>query len=297
MDKKLKNNGDSELQNISETKEYADKSNLMKQKKIKDTDSVHKKVNQKLTWFLGILTLAVFINLYFISPLSKVQKVTFVGVNNGSESAILKESDIKIGSSIWPQYFKRNVLENNILSKDQRIKAVAINLSGLTSFQVSVEEYPTIGYLKEKDDYYEILANGIVLKQKASSAKKELPIFTNFEKNQALKEFVKAYNQFDQTTQKNISQVESLSNKKNPYKIKMTLRDGNQIIALSNTVASKMPFYSKIAKEMSNKGIIDMEAGANGIFSYPFEETKESEVNIDGFSNSNETTGQSGVNN
>lgn len=44
------------------------------------------------------------------------------------------------------------------------------------------------------------------------------------------------------------------------------MKDGNEVIGLSTTIADKMAFYDKITAEMSYKGVIDMEAGPSGCF-------------------------------
>ena len=87
-----------------------------------------------------------------------------------------------------------------------------------------------------------------------------------------------------------ITSIESQATKTNPFRIKLNMKDGNQVIGLSTTIADKLVFYDKIVAEMKTKGVIDMEAGKTGVFSYPFE-TQDSSVS-DGLSdeNSSEST-------
>ncbi|MGY3766512.1 cell division protein FtsQ/DivIB [Vagococcus vulneris] len=269
-------NTKNEVADVKETKTLKD-NDSKKQKK--DKNHPQKKINRKLTWFLGILTVAVFINLYFISPISKVQKVIFSGQKNSTEEELLKNSKIKIGTSIWTQYFEKTDLEKDMLKNDKRIKTASISLAGIDRLKVTVSEYLTIGYFKQNNQFYEVLSDGNVIDQPAKQKDSQLPIFINFKKDKVLKEFTAAYNQFDKKTQLKIQQVETIGNKKNPYKVKMKLKDGNEIIGLSNTLASKMPFYEKIAKEMKEKGVIDMEAGASGIYSYPYKKTEDTASN------------------
>ena len=63
------------------------------------------------------------------------------------------------------------------------------------------------------------------------------------------------------------------------------MKDGNEVIGLSTTIADKLVFYDKIVAELKNKSVIDMEAGKTGVYSYPLE-TQESSAS-DGLSNEN----------
>ncbi|MBA0948564.1 cell division protein FtsQ, partial [Enterococcus gallinarum] len=53
--------------------------------------------------------------------------------------------------------------------------------------------------------------------------------------------------------------------------IQLNMNDGNQVIVNIQNLASQMKYYPQVAKEMKEKGVIDMEVG---IFSYPYSESK-----------------------
>ncbi len=50
------------------------------------------------------------------------------------------------------------------------------------------------------------------------------------------------------------------------------MNDGNQVILNINNLANQMKYYSQVAKDMDEKGVIDMEVG---IYSYPYSSTQE----------------------
>ncbi len=52
------------------------------------------------------------------------------------------------------------------------------------------------------------------------------------------------------------------------------MNDGNQVIVNINNLANQMKYYSQVAKDMDEKGVIDMEVG---IFSHPYGSTQETE--------------------
>lgn len=234
---------------------------------------------KRLTFILCLLTVSTLITLYFISPFSKVDKVILAGATHSEPEKIAASSGIEVGKSLWPQFFNKNKMIQSIKKENKRIEDAKINLVKGNQFRITVKEYPTIGYVKDKKKTHEVLSNGVILsKENVAKPGNELPILINFKEGDNLDEFLKAYTKFSDETKKNIETIESVSTKTNPFRIKFKMRDGNEVIALSTTVADKMVFYNKIVTEMKQQGVIDMEAGASGVFSYPFETEESSEM-------------------
>lgn len=234
---------------------------------------------KRLTFILCLLTVSTLITLYFISPFSKVDKVILAGTTHSNPEKIAKSSTIQVGKSVWPQFFHKNEMIQSIKKENKRIEDAKINLIKGNQFRITVKEYPTIGYVKDKKNTHEVLSNGVILSEENSDhPDKSLPILIHFKEGDNLDEFLKAYTKFNDDTKNNIETIESVSTKTNPFRIKLKMRDGNEVIALSTTVADKMVFYNKIVAEMKHQGVIDMEAGTSGVFSYPFEPEESSEM-------------------
>lgn len=234
---------------------------------------------KRLTLILCLLTVSTLITLYFISPFSKVDKVILAGSTQSKPEEIAKSSKIQVGKSIWPQFFHKKEMIQSIQKENKRIETAKINLVKGNQFKITVQEYPTIGYVKDKKKTHEVLSNGVILsKENVEQPEKELPVLIHFKEGDNLDEFLKAYAEFSDDTKKNIETIESVSTKTNPFRIKFKMRDGNEVIALSTTVADKMVFYNKIVAEMKHQGVIDMEAGTSGVFSYPFEPEETSDT-------------------
>ncbi|MGX7024167.1 cell division protein FtsQ/DivIB [Vagococcus hydrophili] len=236
-----------------------------------------KELFKRLSLILGILVISIFITLYFISPLSKVGKIVVSGVENSDLNEVVQSSEIKVGKSLWEQYFNKSVMAQNVKKDNKRIETAKISLVNLNQLKITIKEYPTIGYVKTSGKNYEVLSNGTILKEPVKDMKKNLPLLQNFKEGENLNEFLDAYNRFDATLKENIESIESLATKTNPFRIKFKMKDGNEVIGLSTTIADKMAFYDKITAEMKDKGVIDMEAGLSGVFSYPHK-TSESTV-------------------
>ena len=237
-----------------------------------------KELFKRLAIILSTLAIAVFIKLYFISPLSKVGKIVVVGVQDSNVEEIVEASGLRVNKSLWEQYFDKKASSANIVKQNPRVKTAKISLQKMNQLQISVNEYSTIGYVTKDKVNYEVLANGKFLKSDNHEKEKGLPLLINFEEGENLQEFIEAYQQMDKKITSQIVNIESMDTKTNPFRIKLKMSDGNEVIGLSTTIADKMAFYEKITAEMSEQGVIDMEAGTSGVFSHPFE-TEESSQN------------------
>ncbi|MDT2850021.1 cell division protein FtsQ/DivIB [Vagococcus carniphilus] len=237
-----------------------------------------KELFKRLSFILSVLAIGIFITLYFISPFSKVDQIILSGVKKSNAEKVVNSSKIKPDKSLWEQFFKKDEYSAAIVKENPRVETAKISLEGLNNLKIAVKEYETIGYVQNGSDNFEVLSNGKILKEPIKTLEKELPLLVNFKEGENLSEFLEAYNKFDDKTKKNIENIESLATKTNPFRIKFKMRDGNEVIGLSTTIADKMAFYDKIASEMKEKGVIDMEAGTSGVFSYPFEKTESTET-------------------
>lgn len=238
-----------------------------------------KELFKRLSLILSFLAIAIFITLYFISPFSKVGKIVVSGIESSDATSIVESSQLKVGKSLWEQFFNRKESNELIEKENARVKTANVQLRNVNTLQIKIKEFDTIGYVKKGKETFEVLSNGKFLKLETKELIEGLPLLINFEEGENLKEFIHAYQRMDEEIKVKIDTIESLATKTNPFRIKFTMKDGNEVIGLSTTVADKMAFYDKISAEMKEKGVIDMEAGTSGVFSYPFktEETQETE--------------------
>lgn len=237
-----------------------------------------KELLKRLSLVLSLLAIAIFITLYFISPLSKVGKIIVSGVNKSDANQVVESSHLRVGKSLWEQYFDKDKSSHSIVESNPRVKSAKINLKNLNTLQIKVTEFSTIGYVEKDNKKYEVLSNGKFLEQESKEMIEGLPLLINFKEGENLKEFIHAYQEIDKSIKEKIDNIESLATKTNPFRIKFKMKDGNEVIGLSTTIADKMAFYDKISAEMKEKGVIDMEAGTSGVFSYPFKTENSSET-------------------
>lgn len=237
-----------------------------------------KELFKRLTIILSLLALAIFVTLYFISPFSKVGKIIVSGIEKSDATSVVESSDLKLGKSLWEQYFKRKELSQEIIKENPRVKSANIQLKNMNILQIKVTEFETIGYVEKGGKQYEVLSNGKFLEEQTTEKIEGLPLLINFEEGENLTEFIQAYEQMTDEIKNKIETIESLATKTNPFRIQFKMKDGNEVIGLSTTIADKMAFYDKIVAEMKEQGVIDMEASTSGVFSYPFKTEESSET-------------------
>lgn len=244
-----------------------------------------KKLTRRLTSILVTLTIGILITLYIISPLSKLQGITIQGIDKADNTSIVKASDLKIGENIWRQYFDKNKEMKQVVEKNPRVKTAKLSITKFNHFKIRVTEYDVLAVLLKDDKLYPVLSNGKILSEPAKESEKELPKLIGFKEGEGLESLLTSYQNFSAKIKTEITSIESQSTKTNPFRIKLEMKDGNQVIGLSTTIADKLVFYDKIVAELKNKSVIDMEAGKTGVYSYPIE-TQENSAS-DGLSNEN----------
>ncbi|MFC0233378.1 cell division protein FtsQ/DivIB [Vagococcus entomophilus] len=226
----------------------------------------NKKLVQRLTLIISILLFAIMCVSYFISPYSKLQKINVVGRENVSASNVYQASGFKVQESLWGQYLDKNKAIARIKKDLPKVKTAKVSITHLNQFTVQISEYKQVGYLQSGDQYQEITENAKII---TGSVKKtdNYPTFKNFKEGSSFTDLIRGYQKMDAAIKKNVVEVLATPSKSNPYLFTMNMKDGNQIIASTKDFTTKIIYYPKIASQMQEKGIVDMEAG---IFSYPY---------------------------
>lgn len=239
-----------------------------------NTPSSHLEVNEKkrkrrlfkrLLFIIFSFTLIIAVTLYFLSPYSKLAKVTVKGNHEVTTNEVLNKADFKIGDSLWGQVFSKEKKEETLL-ENSRLKKVAIHFVPLNKLEIQVTEFKTLGLLLKEEHYYPILENGQVLENSVSN-QNDLPILQNFSDTALMMATLKEYGKLSESIQKGISDISYTGTKTNRRQVTLLMTDGNTVIGQIPTLGKSLKKYPQVASQMTEKGIIDMEAG---IFSYPY---------------------------
>lgn len=242
-------------------------------------DQRNKVLHRRLIVLLTAFSIPLVFFVYHVSPFSKLQHITVSGNEMVLSEEVLESSRLEKGVSIWAQFFDRKTYEKSIKEQIQQVKSADISFSGITSFKISVKEFKETALLQRDGKYYPILENGIVLEKESSTSESDYPIFQDFKDKKIIEGTIKAYDGLAPEIAGLISEIRYTPSKSNAELLTLTMSDGNQVLVPYSTMDSQMKYYSQVAGQMEQNGMIDMEVG---IFSYPFDTGEENEEGTEG---------------
>lgn len=226
-----------------------------------------KKLRKRLLILVVIFLVPLLGSLYYISPLSKVSAVVVAENPLTPKEALIESSQIVENERLWPQFFARQRVATAIEKANPRVKKATITLQQWNQLHLHVEEYSESAYLVKGNDYLPILENGTILQEPQKEVTKGRVIVENFTDETLILETLKQYKELPEEIQDAISQITYAPSKNNEELLTIFMNDGNQVIVGISKLADHMKYYLQVAKEMSEKGVIDMEVG---IYSYPY---------------------------
>lgn len=235
-----------------------------------------KKLRKRLLILVVIFLVPLLGSLYYISPLSKVSAVVVAENPLTPKEALIESSQIVKNERLWPQFFARQRIATAIEKANPRVKKATITLQQWNQLHLHVEEYSESAYLVKGNDYLPILENGTILQEPQKEVTKGRVIVENFTDETLILETLKQYKELPEEIQDAISQITYAPSKKNEELLTIFMNDGNQVIVGISKLADHMKYYLQVAKEMSEKGVIDMEVGIYS-YSYPSNETEKEE--------------------
>ncbi len=235
-----------------------------------------KKLRKRLLILVVIFLVPLLGSLYYISPLSKVSAVVVAENPLTPKEALIESSQIVKDERLWPQFFARQRIATAIEKANPRVKKATITLQQWNQLHLHVEEYSESAYLVKGNDYLPILENGTILQEPQKEVTKGRVIVENFTDETLILETLKQYKELPEEIQDAISQITYAPSKNNEELLTIFMNDGNQVIVGISKLADHMKYYLQVAKEMSEKGVIDMEVGIYS-YSYPSNETEEEE--------------------
>lgn len=231
----------------------------------------NKQLRRRLVFLTVLFLVPLLGTLYYVSPLAALSKVQVSGNQHISEQEIIKSSELTLHENLWKQYFTRKTNEKKIENSSVRIQKATISLTNFNQMQVQIKEYQEVALLSKDDLYYPIFENGEIAKEGTKEASEEKIIFEDFEKPKMILETLTEYNKLSNEIQQGISQMKLSPSKTNEELLTIYMNDGNEVIVNISNLSSQMTYYPQVAKEMDEKGVVDMEVG---IFTYPYPDKK-----------------------
>lgn len=256
----------------------------------------NKVLYRRLALIITVLSIPLIFLVYYVSPYSRLQAISVLGNETISSQTAIEDTRLTVGGNVWRQYWHKDQYIAMLKKEQPRIETAQLSFKSVNTFQLEIKEYKEIALVMKDGQYFPVIENGKVLNEKVANPTKNLPILENFTDNNKISALVKEYNKLSSELQKAISEIKYTPKNSNKNLIQLNMNDGNQVIVNIQNLASQMKYYSQVAKEMTEKGVIDMEVG---IFSYPYTDSSEendSSTQMSATDNSSEQSGETSNN-
>ncbi|MCP8616601.1 cell division protein FtsQ/DivIB [Salirhabdus salicampi] len=245
-----------------------------------------KKANRRLIFYLSLFFLLISIITYLQSPLSHVKHFEVEGNYFITDGEVLAESQLTTEYNIWQIDFQ--TIERNIL-KHPEIKQATVTRKFPRTVQIELEEYIRVGYVKEGDRFYPILENGErLLNQQNDIPKGDAPVLIGWNNDTYLVEMTDELRGLEPSIASQISEIHWLNDETNPYKIRLFMMNGQEVVASIRNFAQKMGVYPSIIAKLKpeQRGVVHIDVGA---FFIPYERDSEELQDVSGEEQVNES--------
>lgn len=217
-----------------------------------------KRTNRKFLALLFIFLLLLAGLIYSQTKYSKIQSITVTGAELYSKDEYIKSSKLTLGDSMWSFSEEET---SKAISELEWVNTAKVEKKWLTGVEITVSEYPPIGYLESDTGYQRLLANGHAVELPVDGV--DGPIFTNFVNQETRLELAEQLMQLDPEVSNLLSQIILTEGEKSSAKITLYMTDGNEVRARLNTLAEKLSYYPSLIAQLDDglKGVFDIEVG------------------------------------
>jgi cell division protein FtsQ len=238
-----------------------------------------RKANRRLVLLLFLFFTMIVIIAYSQSPLSHVKTITVDGNEVYSDSELIRKSGLTKTTNIW-KVSKSDV--SSRLKQLSEIKQADVKIHWPNTVSIQVKEHKRIAYLKQDLNYYPVMENGKILRDRnEEKIPVNSPILFDFKEGAALNEMVKELEKLPSEIVNSISEIHYSPKKTDQYHISLFMNDGFEVSATLRSFSEKMVHYPSIISQLdpNKKGIIDLEVGSYFKAFEPEAEEKEVEKN------------------
>ena len=221
-----------------------------------------KKANRRAIALLSVFFLLLIFVLYFLSPLSNVNKINVEGNVYATENIIVETSGLSTDTTIW-KVDKEEIKER--LKRLPEIKTVDISIILPNTVQINVEEYKRLAYMVSESDFLPILSNGKVMETVGEGRVPiHAPLIIGFSEGEELDSVISALEKLPEDINNAISEIHYDPSDTDKYRVKLFMNDGFEVSANSRTLADKLVHYPSIVSQLDPnvKGVIDLEVGS-----------------------------------
>lgn len=156
--------------------------------------------------------------------------------------------------------------ENNIEHSSPWVKEANISFTFPNTFTINIQEYSQIGFVKDGESYYSVLSSGEM--SETATPQDQLPAsYTTIQlrDRELIKKLVLQLATINPTILADIQEIQLTPSKATNDLLTLIMASGHKVLVPLADIDFKLPYYEKIAPQLTVPSVIDMEVG---IFSY-----------------------------
>ncbi|RKQ37400.1 cell division protein FtsQ/DivIB [Oceanobacillus halophilus] len=220
-----------------------------------------KKANQRLIFYLSIFFFLISVIVYVQSPLSHVKTINVQGNVHMNESEIIHLSQLSSDTNIWMIDFGsiKTAIKNNPIVDDVEVSR---NLPWTVNIEIT--EHNVIGYLKDENNYFPILATGVVLNDMGQATYNgNSPMLVDFSNDEVITRMAKELNELPGSIANLISEIHWKPTEDNENNIFIYMNDGYMVDGTIRNFSERMKVYPSIVSQLEPdaEGIIHIGVG------------------------------------
>ena len=199
---------------------------------------------------------------YYISPLANVKSIQIKGENDLPIREVVKTADIKASDKVIDHLLNKNSIDHKLSSRYSEIKNTNVHVKNFNNIVLNIDEYHTIGYVKNAKGYRKILSPGKLGSQVIpwSKVSHDKPVFVGYNHELSLQETLHLFNSLPVSFQRQIKLLSGNTRRKS--QVIFLMKNGNVVIGNVSTLKSKLKYYNKIKTKVGKNTLIDLEVGA-----------------------------------
>ncbi|HFI0237888.1 TPA: cell division protein FtsQ/DivIB [Streptococcus suis] len=224
--------------------------------------AIPKRVIWKTVPILLTSLLLAALSLYFISPTSKKKDIVVRGQDRLTAEQVIDYSLISDKDYIVTTLLNASAYAENVKKNNLSVESSEISYQFPNTFTIRIKEYAIIGYIQQRDQLYPVLSSGNIGTEVAVAA--TLPEnYTTIQLSDTnqVKQLAVALGGIEPAIREKIQTVSLTPSKVTADLLTLNMTDGNKVLVPLGELAEKLPYYTKIAAEVTEPATIDMEVG------------------------------------
>lgn len=212
----------------------------------------------------GILALPLILMLFALYLLSPWHHLGDIKVQNQEvleADEIINTAGLNQRMTTWYLKANRSDIENYTVDTMPRLKTLSIHQEGWNDVKLVVEEFRQLAYVQIEDFYYPLLENEMIINDELSQLPNDRPLLVGFD-DQEIAEMSKQLAALPDDVLAQIASIHAQDQGNNELTVALKMRDGNIVLGLLNSFASKLQYYDSITKQLDGQtGLLDLQVG------------------------------------